>query len=92
MNLFPFFVTANGLRIAFDVNTSLNISDVAFFPSQRFHSYDLYATAVDKEDVLFFDLHSGSFHFYDELLTQFSLFFPVPSQYRTIYSLLLSLI
>ncbi|CAL8127004.1 unnamed protein product [Orchesella dallaii] len=51
---------ANGLRITFDVNTSLNISDVAFFPSQRFHSYDLYATAVDKEDVLFVDLHSGN--------------------------------
>lgn len=78
MNLFPFFVPANGLRIAFDVNTSLNISDVAFFPSQRFHSYDLYATAVDKEDVLFFDLHSGSFHFLwwitHKIFAPFSLF------------------
>lgn len=57
--LFPFSFLANGLRIGFDVNTSLNLSDIAFFPSQRFHSYDLYATAVDKEDVLFVDLHSG---------------------------------
>ncbi|ODN02108.1 Follistatin-related protein 5 [Orchesella cincta] len=51
---------ANGVRTIFDVNTSLNISDIAFFPSQTSHTYDLYATAVHEESVLFVDLHSGN--------------------------------
>ncbi|OXA59102.1 Follistatin-related protein 5 [Folsomia candida] len=49
----------NGLEFSFDVKTSLNISDVTFFPSQRSHTYDLYASSVDKDDVLFVDLESG---------------------------------
>ena len=52
-------ILENGLEFFFDVKTSLNVSDVSFFPSQRSHTYDLYASAVDKEDVLFVDLESG---------------------------------
>lgn len=52
-------VTANGLIFSFDVKTTLNISDVTFYPSQTTHSYDLYASAKDKEDILFLNLLSG---------------------------------
>jgi hypothetical protein len=56
------FFSENGLEFFFDVKTSLNVSDVSFFPSQRSHTYDLYASAVDKEDVLFVDLESGKYY------------------------------
>ena len=49
----------NGLEFVFDVKTSLNISDISFFPSQRLHTYDLYASCADKDEILFLNLESG---------------------------------
>jgi hypothetical protein len=37
----------------------LNITDVAFFESLEQHSYDLFASASDKEDILFLNLWTG---------------------------------
>lgn len=54
-----FCFSANGLKFAFDVKTTLNISDIAFYPSQTTHSYDIYASSTDKEDILFLDLTTG---------------------------------
>lgn len=45
----------------FDVKTTLNISDMTFYPSQTTHGYDLYASAVDKEDILFLNLVTGKY-------------------------------
>ncbi|XP_012225565.2 follistatin-related protein 5-like [Linepithema humile] len=52
-------ILPNGLKFAFDVKTTLNISDIAFYPSQTTHSYDIYASSIDKEDILFLDLTTG---------------------------------
>ncbi|XP_049811271.1 follistatin-related protein 5-like isoform X1 [Schistocerca nitens] len=52
-------VTENGLKFMFDVKTTLNISDITFYPSQTTHGYDLYASATDKEDILFLNLLTG---------------------------------
>lgn len=54
-----YIFSANGLKFAFDVKTTLNISDIAFYPSQTTHSYDIYASSIDKEDILFLDLTTG---------------------------------
>lgn len=48
----------------FDVKTTLNISDMTFYPSQTTHGYDLYASAVDKEDILFLNLVTGKYVIY----------------------------
>ncbi|KAK8750543.1 hypothetical protein OTU49_014896 [Cherax quadricarinatus] len=52
-------VTDHGLDYVFDVITTLNVSDVTFFPSRLTHSYDLYAASTDKDDIFFLDLQSG---------------------------------
>ncbi|KAL1123314.1 hypothetical protein AAG570_002400 [Ranatra chinensis] len=52
-------ITDTGLKFMFDVKTTLNISDVTFYPSQTTHGYDLYASSVDKEDILFLNLLTG---------------------------------
>lgn len=52
-------ITESGLKFLFDVKTTLNISDITFYPSQTTHGYDLYASAVDKEDILFLNLLTG---------------------------------
>ncbi|KDR16550.1 Follistatin-related protein 5 [Zootermopsis nevadensis] len=52
-------VTESGLKFLFDVKTTLNISDITFYPSQTTHGYDLYASATDKEDILFLNLVTG---------------------------------
>lgn len=52
--------TETGLKFLFDVKTTLNISDITFYPSQTTHGYDLYASAVNKEDILFLNLVSGN--------------------------------
>lgn len=57
LHIFP----ASGLKFAFDVKTTLNISDIAFYPSQTTHSYDIYASSIDKEDILFLDLTTGEY-------------------------------
>jgi len=49
----------SGLKFSFDVKTTLNISDITFYPSQTTHGYDLYASATDKEDILFLNLVTG---------------------------------
>lgn len=51
--------TADGLEFLFDVKTTLNISDVTFYESQTMHGYDLYASASDKEDILYLNLYNG---------------------------------
>ncbi|XP_046440926.1 follistatin-related protein 5-like isoform X3 [Daphnia pulex] len=51
--------TEDGLKFAFDVRTTLNVSHVIFHPSTTSHSYDLYATSADKGDVLFLNLEAG---------------------------------
>ena len=54
------YFTATGLNFAFDVKTTLNISDITFYPSQTTHGYDLYASSMDnKEDILFLNLATG---------------------------------
>ena len=59
---FSFFASnaEQGLKFAFDVRTTLNVSDVIFHPSTTTHSYDLYATSADKGDVLFLNLETGT--------------------------------
>ena len=60
--IFSLFVGTNadeGLKFAFDVRTTLNVSHVIFHPSTTSHSYDLYATSADKGDVLFLNLEAG---------------------------------
>ncbi|XP_043287172.1 follistatin-related protein 5-like isoform X3 [Venturia canescens] len=52
-------ILPNGLKFAFDVKTTLNISDITFYPSQTTHGYDLYASSTDKEDILFLNLATG---------------------------------
>ncbi|XP_069700035.1 follistatin-related protein 5-like isoform X2 [Periplaneta americana] len=52
-------VVESGLKFSFDVKTTLNISDITFYPSQTTHGYDLYASATDKEDILFLNLVTG---------------------------------
>ncbi|XP_054711167.1 follistatin-related protein 5-like [Uloborus diversus] len=52
-------ITENGLRFLFDVKTTLQIGDLAFFPSRTTHSYDLYASSASREDLLFVDLADG---------------------------------
>ncbi|XP_031783658.1 follistatin-related protein 5 isoform X2 [Nasonia vitripennis] len=53
-------ILPTGLNFAFDVKTTLNISDITFYPSQTTHGYDLYASSMDnKEDILFLNLASG---------------------------------
>lgn len=49
----------SGLKFSFDVKTTLMISDIAFYPSRTTHGYDLYASAADKEDILFLNLSNG---------------------------------
>jgi hypothetical protein len=49
----------SGLKFSFDVKTTLNISDITFYPSQTTHGYDLYASATDKVDILFLNLMTG---------------------------------
>lgn len=51
--------TESGLKFSFDVKTTLMISDIAFYPSRTTHGYDLYASAADKEDILFLNLSNG---------------------------------
>lgn len=36
------------------------ISDITFYPSRTTHGYDLYASAADKEDILFLNLSDGT--------------------------------
>lgn len=52
-------VSEQGLKFAFDVRTTLNVSHVIFHPSTTSHGYDLYATSADKADVLFLNLEAG---------------------------------
>lgn len=52
-------ITENGLKFLFDVKTTLQISDIAFFPSRTTHNYDLYASSSTKEDILFVNLADG---------------------------------
>ncbi|XP_022249365.1 follistatin-related protein 5-like [Limulus polyphemus] len=52
-------VTEQGLQFLFDVKTTLQISDIAYFPSPTTQSYDLYASSSNKEDILFVDLANG---------------------------------
>ncbi|XP_034244832.1 follistatin-related protein 5-like [Thrips palmi] len=52
-------ITAMGLSFHFDIRSTLNVSDVAFYPSTSAHGYDLFATTVDKDDILFLDLFTG---------------------------------
>lgn len=56
-------VLANGLIFSFDVKTTLNVSDLTFYPSQTTHSYDIYASAQDKEDILFLNLLTGKLEY-----------------------------
>ncbi|EEC08615.1 cell adhesion molecule, putative, partial [Ixodes scapularis] len=52
-------VTEEGLKFLFDVKTTLQISDVTFFTSRTSHSYDLYASSSNKEDILLVNLQDG---------------------------------
>ncbi|XP_076348907.1 follistatin-related protein 5-like isoform X2 [Tachypleus tridentatus] len=52
-------VLEEGLQFLFDVKTTLQIGDIIYFPSRTTHSYDLYASSSNKEDILFVDLANG---------------------------------
>jgi hypothetical protein len=52
-------VSGDGLHFRFDVRTSLDISDVGFFPSYERHSFDLFASSGTKPDILYLNLDSG---------------------------------
>ena len=54
-----FYFSEYGLEYLYDVSTTLNISDVTFFPSRLSHSYDMYAASSDKDDILFLSLQTG---------------------------------
>lgn len=43
----------------FDVMTTLNISATAFYESEMVNGYDLYATASNKDDILFLNMFNG---------------------------------
>lgn len=46
----------------FDVMTTLNISATAFYASETVNDgYDLYATASNKDDILFLNMFSGKY-------------------------------
>lgn len=51
-------VTINGLMFAFDVETTLNISEIRFVKSSTSLDYDVYAT-TDKAEILFLSLDTG---------------------------------
>lgn len=51
-------VTIHGLLFAFDVETTLNISDIRFVKSSISLDYDVYAT-TDKAEILFLSLDTG---------------------------------
>lgn len=48
-----------GLHFLFDVKTTLHISELTFFMSRTSHSYDLYASSSNKEDILLVNLQDG---------------------------------
>lgn len=50
---------ASGLEFMFDVMTTLNVSATAFYESELVSGYDLYATASNKDDILFLNLFNG---------------------------------
>ncbi|XP_018495062.1 follistatin-related protein 5 [Galendromus occidentalis] len=52
-------VTDSGLHFLFDVKTTLRIADLTFFSSRTSHSYDLYASSSNKEDILLVNLQDG---------------------------------
>jgi hypothetical protein len=51
-------VSINGLVFAFDVETTLNISEIRFVKSGTSLDYDVYAT-TDKAEILFLSLDTG---------------------------------
>lgn len=51
-------VTINGMVFVFDVETTLNISDIRFVKSSISLDYDVYAT-TDKAEILFLSLDTG---------------------------------
>lgn len=51
-------MTINGLIFAFDVETTLNISDLTFVKSTSSLDYDIFAT-TDKAEILFLSLETG---------------------------------
>jgi hypothetical protein len=51
-------VTFNGLQFTFDVETTLNISEIRFVKSSTSLEYDVYAT-TDKAEILFLSLDTG---------------------------------
>jgi hypothetical protein len=63
-----FIFVESGLKFSFDVKTTLMISDIAFYPSRTTHGYDLYASASDKEDILFLNLSNGKRDLYLSLI------------------------
>ncbi|CAG0897541.1 unnamed protein product [Darwinula stevensoni] len=52
-------VTETGLEFQFDVRTTLNVSEVEFFPSREHHTYDLFASSVQRPEILFLNMESG---------------------------------
>lgn len=58
-----FLLAEVGLKFVFDVKTTLNISDITFYPSRTTHGYDVYASAANKEDILFLNLENGELKF-----------------------------
>ncbi|KAL7011947.1 hypothetical protein ACKWTF_014528 [Chironomus riparius] len=51
-------VTLAGLNFAFDVETTLNISDITFVKSSVSMNFDVYAT-TDKSEILYLSLETG---------------------------------
>jgi hypothetical protein len=51
-------VTLAGLSFAFDVETTLNISDITFVKSSVSMNFDVYAT-TDKSEILYLSIETG---------------------------------
>ncbi|XP_050305276.1 follistatin-related protein 4-like isoform X2 [Anthonomus grandis grandis] len=52
-------IISEGVKFRFDIRTSLNVSDLAFYPSQTSHGYDVYASSLNKSDLLYINLDTG---------------------------------
>lgn len=74
-----FVLTEVGLKFVFDVKTTLNISDVTFYPSRTTHGYDVYASAANKEDILFLNLENGEL-----IYNRFSLVLNIKKKQKTV--------
>lgn len=54
-----FYSSTGKIEKLYDEYTNLHVSDITFFPSDRGHSYDFYASSTNRNEVLYMNLASG---------------------------------